>query len=103
MAFAVGLGDEGVGNGRRGQEEHRPRLQILLIVEVDPHRAALHVMHLEETVVAMHRHVATEEAGQVAELVVVHLGIGVTLVVDLADVDVGNRLAWVHGALLFLF
>ncbi|BCT33761.1 hypothetical protein PproGo58_32560 [Pseudomonas protegens] len=32
-----------------------------------------------------------------------HLGIGVALIVDLADVDVGNGLTWVHGTLLFLF
>ncbi|MNP37460.1 hypothetical protein D3C76_1309100 [compost metagenome] len=46
---------------------------------------------------AVHRHVAAEEPGQVAELVVVHLGIAVALVIDLTDVDVGDWLALAHG------
>ncbi|WP_410961492.1 hypothetical protein, partial [Salmonella sp. SAL4457] len=33
---------------------------------------------------------------------VVHLGVGIALVVDLPDVDVGDRLALWHGDLLFV-
>lgn len=97
VAFAVGLGDEGMGNGWWREEKHRPRFQVLLVVEVNPHRAAFHIVHLEKPVVTVHRHVAAEEPGQVAQLVVMHLRVGVTLVVDLADVDVGDRLAIAHG------
>lgn len=102
MAIGVRLGDEGVRHGRRGEEEHRPRLQVLALVEIDPHRAVLHVVHLEETVVPVRRHVATEESGQVAQRIVVHLGVGIALVVDLPNVDVGDRLALWHGDLLFV-
>ncbi|MNH06009.1 hypothetical protein D3C79_653640 [compost metagenome] len=100
MAVAVRLGDEGVRHRRRRQEEHRPRLDVLLIVQVHPHRAGLHVMHLKKPVVTVHGHVAPEEPGKVAQPVVMHLAVTVALVVDLADVDVRNRMPIAHGCLL---
>ncbi|MCY1362575.1 hypothetical protein D9M69_492990 [compost metagenome] len=97
MAIGVLLGNKGMGDGRWREEEQRPFLTVLLLIEIDPHRPALHVVHLEEAVVAMHRHVAAEEIRQLSEGFVVHLGIGVTLVVDLANVDVGDGLPLCHG------
>ncbi|MNY49119.1 hypothetical protein D3C86_1845130 [compost metagenome] len=50
---------------------------------------------------SMHRHVAAEESRQITEFVVVHFGIAVALVVDLTDVDVGDRLTIDHRWILF--
>ncbi|MNE97068.1 hypothetical protein D3C80_1953620 [compost metagenome] len=47
----------------------------------------------------MNRHIAAEEVRELAKSLVVHFGIGVSLVVDLADVDVGYGLALRHGDL----
>lgn len=102
MAVGVGFGDEGMRHRRRREEKHRPGFEVLLVVQVDPHRAGLDVMHLEKPVMAMHRHVAAKKSRQVAEPVVVHLGIAVTLVVDLPDVDVGDRLTIAHHCILFV-
>jgi len=60
------------------------------------------LMHLEKPVVTMHRHVPPKKSRQVAKPVVVHLGIAVTLVVDLPDVDVGDRLTIAHHCILFV-
>ncbi len=83
-------------DGRRGEEEQRGALAVLPVVEIDPRRAAGHVVDLEEAVVAVHRHVAAEEVGQLAEGLVVHVLVGISLVVDLADVDVRNGLVFPH-------
>ncbi|MNJ70761.1 hypothetical protein D3C77_672430 [compost metagenome] len=100
MPVAVGFGDEGMRHGRRREEEHRPGLDVLLVIQVHPHCPRLYVMHLEKPVMAVHRHVAPEKARQVAQPVVVHLAVAVALVVDLADVDVRNRMPIAHGCLL---
>src|SRR3990167_11233609 len=97
MTIAVGIGDEGMGKGRRGEEEHRPLLLVAPVVQVDADHAALDVMHLKKAVVAMHRHVAAEEVRQLAKGLVVHVGIGVTLVVNLANIDVGDGLRVAHA------
>ncbi|MNC70077.1 hypothetical protein D3C75_1208510 [compost metagenome] len=47
-------------------------------------------MHLEKAVMAVHRHVTAEEIRQLAQRLVVHLGIGITLIVGLANMDVGD-------------
>jgi hypothetical protein len=52
--------------------------------------------------VSVHGHIAAEELSQIAEFVVVHFGIAVTLVVDLTDVDIGDRLTIDHRSVLFL-
>ncbi|MCY1418745.1 hypothetical protein D9M71_343130 [compost metagenome] len=96
MAVTVRIGDKGVRNGRRREEEHRPFLQVALVIEVHPHRAALDVMHLEKAVMAVHRHVTAEEIRQLAQRLVMHLGIGITLIVGLADMDVGDRRPYCH-------
>ncbi|MNP11341.1 hypothetical protein D3C76_1035240 [compost metagenome] len=104
MSVTVGLGHEGMGNGRRCEEEHRAGFDVLLIIEIHPHGAALDVVHLEEPVVAMNRHVAAEKIRQVGESVVMHFGVAVALVVHLTNVDVGDRLTVSHHAVLvFLF
>ena len=99
MAVAVWLGDEGMRHRRRRQEEHRPGLDVLLIIQVHPHRTGLHVMHLKKPVVPVNGHVAPEKPGKVAQPVVVHLAVAVALVVDLADVDVRNGMPITHDCL----
>ena len=75
----------------------------MLVLQKHPDRAVLHVVDLEKPVMAMHRHIATEETCQIAELVVMDFGIAVALIVDLADVDVRNRLSLSHqGLLIFI-
>ncbi|WP_223840726.1 hypothetical protein [Pseudomonas extremaustralis] len=52
---------------------------------------------------AVHGHVPAEETGQVAELVVMDFRIAVALVIDLANVDVGDRLTVNHHGLLAFY
>jgi hypothetical protein len=78
-------------------------LDVLLIVQIHPHRSAFYIVHLEEPVVAVHGHVPAEETSQVAELVVMDFRIAVALVLDLANVDIGNRLTVNHHGLLAFY
>ncbi|MNT70189.1 hypothetical protein D3C72_2085470 [compost metagenome] len=98
MAFTVWMGDEGMRNGRRGEEEQRRAFAVLAVVEIHPRRAAGHVVDLEEAVVAVHRHVAAEKVGELAQRLVVDVLIGISLVVDPADIDVRNGLVFPHGS-----
>ncbi len=60
---------------------------VLKIIQIEVDMAVVYVMNLEKTVMAMHRDAATEKFGEAVMPIVVKVGVGIALIVDLTEIE----------------